>query len=211
MRERGAPETNPENENNARLNLGDTLLALSRLEEAEAQFRAVEGMVRAPRSQERYMMWRYAQHLFHSYGELWLARGDTARALAYADECLDLATPTTSRKNVVKGRRLRGHALLAQSRLAEAEQELDTALAIARQVGNPCQLWKTYGALGDLRRAQGRAEEAHAAYYTALDIIAGVAAALSDASLRETFLTSVHVQHIHQLTEVPSGSREIHH
>src|SRR5207302_9332675 len=130
--------------------------------------------------------------------ELWLARGDAARALAYADECLALAEPTTSRKYVAKGRRLRGQALLAQGSLAEAEQELDTALQIAQQVGNPCQLWSTYAACGDLRRAQGKAQDAHEAYQAALAIIDRVAAALTDASLRETFLTSAHVQHIRQ-------------
>jgi tetratricopeptide (TPR) repeat protein len=198
VRERGTSETNPETENNARLNLGDALLALGRLEDAEAQFRAVEQMVRTPRPHNRYMLWRYAQHLFHSYGELWLARGDAARALAYADECLALAEPTNSRKYVAKGRRLRGQALLAQGRLAEAEQELDTALQIAQQLGNPPQLWKTYVALGDVRRVQGRGQDAHAAYHAALAIIDRVAAALTDASLRETFLTSAHIQHIRQ-------------
>jgi tetratricopeptide (TPR) repeat protein/DNA-binding XRE family transcriptional regulator len=197
-RERGAPETTPECENNARLNLADTLLALGRLQDAAEQFRAVEQAVRTPRPQDRYMLWRYAQHLFHSYGELWLARGNPDQALVYADECLALAEPTNSRKYVAKGRRLRGQALLAQDRLAEAEQELDTALRIAQQVGNPCQLWSTYAARGDLRRAQGRAQDARTAYHAALAIIDSVAASLTDASLRETFLTSAHVQHIRQ-------------
>src|SRR5579872_3305204 len=142
------------------------------------------------------MLWRYAQHLFHSYGELWLARGDAARALAYADECLALAEPTNSRKYVVKGRRLRGQALLAQGRPAEAERELSMALQIAQQLGNPYQLWSTYAAQGDLGRAQGRAQDAREAYQAALAVVDGVAAALSDAPLRETFLTSAHVQHI---------------
>jgi tetratricopeptide (TPR) repeat protein len=189
----------PECENNARLNLGDSLLALGRLDDAEEWFRTVEQMVRTPRPQERFMLWRYAQHLFHSYGEVWLARGDATRALAYADECLAFAEPTNSRKNVVKGRRLRGQALLAQGRLAEAERELDTALQMALQVGNPPQLWKTYVARGDLRRAQGKAQDAHAAYQAALASIDGVAASLTDALLRETFLNSAHVQHIRHL------------
>jgi tetratricopeptide (TPR) repeat protein len=201
--ERGAPETNPEAENNARLNLGDTLLALGRLDDAEEQFRAVERMVRTPRPRDRSMQWRYAQHLFHSHGELWLARGDATRALAYADECLALAEPTNSRKNVVKGRRLRGQALLAQGRLAEAAREVDAALQVAQEVGNPCQLWRTYAARGDLCRAQGRAQDARTAYHAALAIIERVAAALDDALLRDTFLMSAYVEDMRQRARLP--------
>ena len=36
-------------------------------------------------------------------GELYLARGDPAKAQEFADQCLKLATHTNSRKYVVKG------------------------------------------------------------------------------------------------------------
>src|SRR5205823_5244799 len=115
----------------ARLNVADNLVALGRPEEAEEQFRTVEAVVRNPRPHERWMAWRYSQHLFHSYGELWLDRGEPVRALAYADECLELAEHNSSMKNVVKGRRLRGQALLAMGRLDQAEQELSASLEVA--------------------------------------------------------------------------------
>ncbi len=142
------------------------------------------------------MLWRYSQHLFHSYGELWLARGDHAKALAYADECLQLAEPSDSKKNIVKGRRLRGQVFLAQGKLAEAEKELAAALKVAKEIGNPPQLWKTHVALGDLRKAQEKPDDARQAYRDALSVIEGVAAGLEDESLRETFLGSDHVQGI---------------
>ena len=97
---------------NARLNLGDSLLALGRLEEAEEHFQKVERVVRNPTPPERFAIWHYSQRLFHSYGELWLARGDYDKALSYADECIELAESTDRPKNIVKGRRLRGQALL---------------------------------------------------------------------------------------------------
>jgi tetratricopeptide (TPR) repeat protein len=191
----------PECESNARLNLGDSLLALGRPDEAEEQFQRVEQVVRNPRPQDRWMLWRYSQHFFHSYGELWLARGDYGKALAYADECLALAEPSDSRKNIVKGRRLRGQVFLAQGKLTEAEKELATALEIAQQVGNPPQLWKTHAALGNLRKAQGRLDDARQAYRDAFAVIERVAAGLSDESLRETFLSSDHVQDIRRAAE----------
>ncbi len=142
------------------------------------------------------MLWRYSQHLFHSHGELCLMRGEHDKALAYADECLHLAEPSDSKKNIVKGRRLRGQGLLAQGKLAEAERELATALEIAKEIGNPPQLWKTHAALGELRQAQGKADDARQAYRDALSVIDGVAAGLEDESMRETFLSSDHVQEI---------------
>jgi hypothetical protein len=68
----------------ARLNLGDNLVALGRPDEAEEQFRVVEEVSRSPRPADRWLAWRYSQHLFHSYGELWLSRGETERAMSYA-------------------------------------------------------------------------------------------------------------------------------
>jgi len=176
----------PEVEFNARLNLADSLLALGRLDEAEEQLRPVEAVYRKPKPQERFMLWRYAQHLFHTYGELWLVRGDTERALEYAGECLMLAEQSDSRKNIVKGRRLRGQVLTVQVKLAEAEPEIEMALRIAKEVGNPPQLWKTLVALGDLRNAQGQEKEATVAYGEAVAVIERVAAALEDEALRET-------------------------
>ncbi|MGH9003463.1 MAG: hypothetical protein ACRDYV_10075, partial [Acidimicrobiia bacterium] len=150
-------------------------------------------VVRHPTPPDRWNLWRYAQHLFHSYGELWLARDEAATALAYGNECLELAEASGSRKNIVKGRRLRGQALAANGELEPAEVELTTALTLAQTVGNPPQLWKSYAALGDLRRLQGLTDEAHGAYLAALAVIEGVAEDLGEGS-RETLLGSAHVQ-----------------
>jgi tetratricopeptide (TPR) repeat protein len=188
------PDT--EIQNNARLNLGDSLAALGRADEAEEHFLAVEQIVRQPRPPDHWMLWRYAQHLFHSYGELWLVRGNTEQALAYADRCLALAEPSDSRKNIVKAYRLRGQALLVQGRLAEAEREIVRALGLARQLGNPPQLWKTYAALGELRQTQGKPEEARLAFRAAVTTIDQVARSLGDATLQASFLSSSHVRQI---------------
>ncbi|HEY3080215.1 MAG TPA: AAA family ATPase [Chloroflexota bacterium] len=185
----------PECEINARLNLGDNLVALGRPNEAEEHFQYVERVVRDPRPKDHWALWRYSQHFFHSRGELCLLRDDHARALTYADECLALAEQSDSRKNIVKALRLRGQALLARRQPREAEPELTRALDVARQVGNPLQLWKTLAALGDLRRAQGRADEAGRAYRGALAVVEGVAAGLTD-ERRGVFLDSPHVHGI---------------
>jgi len=188
----------PEAESNARVNLGDNLLALGRLDEADRHFQEVEQMVRNPRPQDYNMLWRYSQHLFHSFGELWLARGDLNKAMAYADECLALAEQSSSEKNMVKGHRLRAQVFLAQGKLEEANQELSIALEFAKQVGNPPQLWKTYAFMGDLRQTQERQNDAYRAYGDALAVIEEVAAGLKNKTLRDMFMGSHHVQEIRQ-------------
>jgi tetratricopeptide (TPR) repeat protein len=193
--------------NNALLNLGDCLVGLGRPDEAEEHFQAVEQVVRNPSSEDRWMLWRYAQHLFHSYGEVWLARGELDKARAYADECLELAESSVSRKNIVKARRLRAQVFLAQSDLPEAEVELGRALAVAHDLGNPPQLWKTLVTVGELREAQDRPDAARQAYQEALAVVEQVAVGIRDEALRTTFLTSTHVQHIRQLAAAATGAR----
>jgi tetratricopeptide (TPR) repeat protein/transcriptional regulator with XRE-family HTH domain len=190
------PDT--ELQSNARLNLGDCLLALGSADEAEEHFLAIEQVVKQPHPQDHWMLWRYAQHLFHSYGELWLGRGDLEHALAYADRCLALAEPSDSAKNIVKACRLRGQVLLAQGKQGEAEREIARALQLAQRLGNPPQLWKSYAALGELRNAQGNDEAARAAYNAAVTIIDQVARGLA-APLRVIFLSSPHIRQIYAL------------
>jgi len=188
----------PECESNARLNLGDNLLALGQIDEAEGQFQKVEQVVRNPRPQDHYMLWRYSQHLFHSYGELWLTRGDLNKAMAYADECLALAEQSNSQKNIVKGLRLKGQVFIMQGLIAEAEQELSSALKVALRVGNPTQLWKTYAVMGDLKQTQERPNDAWRAYGDALAVIEEVAAGLKKRKLRDIFMGSQPVLEIRQ-------------
>jgi tetratricopeptide (TPR) repeat protein len=153
------PAIDFELEGNARINLGDTLLALQRVDEAEQQLLEVERVARRPTSQQTHMLWRWSQHLFASLGELRLAQGDAGGALALADECLALAVSTDSRKNLVKGHRLRGRALRALGRSQEAMADLEQAVSIAQVVGNPLQLWCSLAAVGRSADALGVIED----------------------------------------------------
>ena len=202
IRASGAPLA--EVETQTLLNVGENFLALGLFGEAEKAFFEVEEVVRHPKPNQLWVHWRFSERFFHSYGEFRLARGDLPGALGLADECVELASHNGSMKVIVKGRRLRAQALTAQGRLDLAEQELDSALEMAQQVRNPPQLWKAYLALGDLRAAQGRHDEATQAYHAALAVIDEVAAALTDESRRATFLRSDHVERIRQAaSEIP--------
>jgi tetratricopeptide (TPR) repeat protein len=197
----------PEIIRNAEINLGDDYLLLGDLEQAQRYLEKVyKDTQQRGKWGEEYMKWRYSQHLYHSLGELWLTRGDAAQALEFAEECLRLAEPTMSRKNLVKGWRLKGQALLTQGRGEQAEAALSRALTIAREIGNPPQLWKTYQALGALYVSQADLERARVAYQSAMDVIDGVAEQLQDQALQRTFLAARAVQEIRErLAQVSRG------
>jgi class 3 adenylate cyclase/tetratricopeptide (TPR) repeat protein len=200
---RTAAMPTPEVEMHSLLNVAENLLALGRTDEAEEYLRDVEAVVRHPDPKHRWAHWRYSQRFLLDAGQLWLERGDPARAIGYAEECLAMAEETGSRKHVAMARRLKGRALLAQGKLDPAEPELIAALKLTEEVGNPPQIWKSHAALGDLRAAQGRADQARQAYHDAVAVIDRVAAGLTDESLRATFLASDHVQRIREEAETP--------
>ena len=187
------PLLDPEVEMNARLNAADNLLALERSADAQEQLTLVERVVRNPQPPERWMLWRYSQHYFHTQGELSLAEGDFERALGLADECIALATATGVLKNIVKGRRLRGQALMARAEFDAAASDLTAALDLALEIGNPGQIWKTQAAVGDLHSRSNRPAEARESYAAALAVLERVAGSLRDNELRETLLASASV------------------
>src|SRR5262249_37986036 len=198
----------PEIIRNAEINLGDDYLLLGDLEQAQSYLEKVyaETQQRGKWGEE-WMKWRYAQHLYHSLGELWLTKGYAAQALGFAEECLKLAEPSMSRKNLVKGWRLKGQALLAQGQGEQAQEALSRALTPAREIGKPPQLWKTYQALGALYESQTDLGRARTAYQSAMDVIAGVAERLQDQELQRIFLAARPVQAIRERLAQVSGGR----
>src|SRR5262249_16125083 len=187
----------PEIIRNAQINLGDYHILLGDLEQAQHYLEKVyRDSQQHGKWGEETMKWRYLQHCCHSLGELWLTKGDAEKALRFAEECLRVAEPTESRKNIVKGRRLQGQAVCLQGRLAEAESTLQKALALAKEVGNPPQLWKTYRALGELYERQGAADKAQSAYASAIAVIESVASRLRDQEIKRVFLSARPVQEI---------------
>jgi tetratricopeptide (TPR) repeat protein len=178
-RKRGDPETLA----NAEINVGDALISRGDLALASEILEGVLRLVKKPATSD-WMKWRYSTHLFASLGDLCLARGDPDGARAWADQCLEIATRTKARKNLVKGWRLRGQIAIATRQPDEARVALDQALAIAQRIGNPGQLWKTHAAVGRFHEAIGRREQALAAYRAAREVLDGVRTRLQNAELR---------------------------
>jgi tetratricopeptide (TPR) repeat protein len=180
------------------LNVADIFLAKGDLVLAQDVLDGVHRLVKAPTTSD-WLKWRYSTHLFASLGEVWLAREEPGRAREFADQCLDLATRTSSRKNLVKAWRLRGEIALARSELEGAEGALRQALAIAEAIGNPTQLWKTHVTWGRLCAVARRPDEAGQAYRAARAVLARVEAGLQDPALRASLARAPDVRQVYQL------------
>jgi tetratricopeptide (TPR) repeat protein len=181
-RRRRDPGTQP----NAELNLGEIVSSRGDLAVAQEIFDGVHRYWKNP-SASLWMRFRYSIRMFAGMGELALARGDVAAARTYSAECLDLATRTGSRKNLVKGWRLAGEIERAQRNWDRAEGDLRKALALAASLGNPVQYWRTEVALGQLLSDVGRPDESRDAYRRAYARMQQVRESLRDERLRAAF------------------------
>jgi transcriptional regulator with AAA-type ATPase domain/tetratricopeptide (TPR) repeat protein len=162
----GQRRRDPGTQPNAELNLGDIFRARGDLLRAQEFYDGVHRYYRDPASSV-WMRVRYSTRMFAGLGELALLRGDLTAARQYSAECLELATRTGSRKNLVKGWRLAGELECAQRNWDRAEAHLRTALGLAASLGNPVQYWKTEIALGQLLRQAGRPDKARDAFQRA--------------------------------------------
>jgi tetratricopeptide (TPR) repeat protein len=202
-RRRKDPGTIP----NAELNLGDVFLARGDLPLARELYEGIDRYAGEPSTSE-WMRFRYTIRLEASSGALWLARGDLERACRHAERCLDAATRTDSRKNLVKGWRLTGEIAQARRRWDDAEQALRRALAVAEAIGNPPQLWLTHLALARLSSARGRADEARREAARGEAVVAAVLSQLRDEPLRASLARAAAVQELRALAAgAPASER----
>jgi DNA-binding NtrC family response regulator/tetratricopeptide (TPR) repeat protein len=181
-RARGDPETI----SNAELNLADCYVVTGDYALAHELLSGIRRRVEDPAT-SAWMQWRYTQHLAASLGELALARGNLAEAHMHAKECIERAARYGSRKYLVRGKRLLADIELAAGRPREAEAPLRDALAVAKAIGNPTQLWKTYVSSRRVYRKLGQIDAADQAHAAALAITEGIRANLPSPAARTTF------------------------
>lgn len=175
---------NREIEANARQNLADDAMRTGDLEETRLHLDSLAPTVLSPTPPDRFMYWRWTMRWWCIRGELDLLLDDPDSALAAADTCLETGTKTNSRKYIVRGRRLRGRALAAAGDTEGAEVELDAALQLAREIGNPPQLWRTLIARAETFPAH------RVAAAEALSVIDAVVESLGDHPLATTLAGS---------------------
>jgi len=190
---------------NAELNLGDIALLKGDLALARDYLEGVDHLVRDPTTSE-WMRWRYSIHLFASLGELAFARGDLDQARRHADECLERATRTRSRKYLVKGWRLRGQIAQARRMWENADNALSEALTVAEFIGNPTQLWATHMARGQLHSLRHAPQAAQQAYLAARSVIDRTKSGLHNPGLRASLESAPLIRRVYESTG-PDGAQ----
>jgi len=166
-----------------RNNEGDAFMAQGELGAAAEALDETLHTVQHPPS-SRWMTWRYATHCYASLGQLALLRGDADRARRFADQSLEIATPTAARTFESAAWRIKGESATTRRAWTEANDLLQRALAIALAIAEPRQIWLSQLALGRLRAALGRKDEARERYRAALDMIEASRARVQDPGLR---------------------------
>ena len=180
-----------ESEANALVNLGVDHLWLGDPERAEQYFGEATSLLE---KQFGGFRWRWKTRLLAAWGELYLNRGDAVCALGYAEQCLQLAKSTSARKNMVKGWKLKGEALVALDRVEEAVSYLEKAISMADEIGNPPLAWKSRYALAHVLQQLGRDGQSRQLYKQAAAAVEQTASSLSDPAMRETFLSAAPVR-----------------
>jgi predicted ATPase/DNA-binding CsgD family transcriptional regulator len=121
--------------------------------------------------------------------DLALARRDPALALDITEQLIASAANLSGEQVIPRLWKLRGEALAALDREAEAETVLTAARAAAQEQGLRPWLWRVYIDLGMLYQAQARREEAEQAFSTARSLIEELATNVADEQLRTHFLS----------------------
>jgi class 3 adenylate cyclase/tetratricopeptide (TPR) repeat protein len=181
-----------------RNNEADAMLAQGDLAGASEALKESLHTVQHP-PPSRWMTWRYATHCYASLGQLALLRGDAELARRMADQRLELATPTSSRKYESWAWRVKGESATALHAWDEAEEALRRAHAIAETIRQPRSTWLCQLALGRLDTARGRRDDALGHYRAARALIAALRAGVQDPGLRAGLESSPLIREVEDL------------
>jgi DNA-binding CsgD family transcriptional regulator len=127
--------------------------------------------------------------IWYLRAELALARGEPDLALRIIDQLLASTNKLSNGQSIPRLSKVRGEALVALQRAAEAETELRAAQEAAHTLGWRPLLWRICVAQGKLYQTQARREEAEQAFSTARALIGELAANIADEHLLEYFLS----------------------
>jgi class 3 adenylate cyclase/tetratricopeptide (TPR) repeat protein len=132
----------------------------------------------------RWMTWRYGTHCYAGQAQLAVLRGDADRARRFADQSLELSTPTGARKYQSWAWRIKGESARLRGAWDEAEQALHQAVALAEGVAQPRLAWMAIDALARLDAARGRHESAAKRYAEAWTLVQRLRERTHHAALR---------------------------
>jgi tetratricopeptide (TPR) repeat protein len=147
----------------------------------------------------RWMTWRYSAHCYASLGQLALQQGDADRARRFADQSLEIAVPTGSRAFESWAWRIKGESATRRRAWQEAQDSLGRSVEIAESIRHPRHEWLSWLALGRLRAAEGRRDEARQCYQAAWKIVTALRARASDPGLRAGLASASSIRELDEL------------
>jgi predicted Zn-dependent protease len=128
---------------------------------------------------------------------VWCTRADLALAMGCAERALEIAEKLSAARQkypnarpIVHVSRLRGEALTALHRYAEAEVALKEASAIVHEIGGRPLLWRILLTLHRAYEGQGKQAEAQQAAGEARTILLELVAQTPEGNLREGLLAA---------------------
>jgi predicted ATPase/class 3 adenylate cyclase len=127
--------------------------------------------------------------LWSGAADLALARGDHTSALTIADRLIH-SVPGAGRGPMPRLDLLRGNALTALERHADADGALAAAHDGAVWCGARPLQWRILAAQGRLEEAEGRSDDARRSFALALSLVTELAEAMADDALRAVFVAS---------------------
>jgi tetratricopeptide (TPR) repeat protein len=161
--------------------LASTAILLHDLVQAETVLHAALNADTAAETMAQRMLWCASV-------ELALAQEQPTRALEIIDRLIASAAQGAEGESSLRVLKLRGEALAALQRPAEAEVAFKRALEIATTLGMRPMQWRLCIALGKLYHTQGQEDEAEQAFATARTLIEELGATITDEPLRENYL-----------------------
>ena len=178
--------------------LGSIVLGLANLglKRYPAALRAFEEV--AARSDRRpvVMDWILQMPLRLGLADYWLARRGLVRAREEASALCRLAATSGERTYLALGRRVLAEVALASRDARSGERELAAAFDALDGREAPLAEWRVCATAARYEQAQGRGARADAHRARSIAVLDRLAASLSDADLRRTFLTHPTVQGI---------------
>jgi tetratricopeptide (TPR) repeat protein len=181
-----------EAEANSLINLGSDFAHMGEDRKTMPAFREVEACFQ----RDAWSRWRYNLRLQAGTSEYWLSQGDPEQAQEHANRLLEEAGSREVRKYIATAYKLLAEAAMARGDLADAEVKLAAALDLLHRYPAPLVAWRTYVALGRLRRRTGDGEAARGAFAPAAAIVGEIAANVREDELRATFLNSTAVREV---------------
>ncbi len=142
--------------------------------------------------------WRWHIPLLRARGELALIEGRLDDAWTFAEQSLQMAIQSDSRKHVARAQRLQGEILTAKGRLEESAPLLRASVKLSEAIKTPREIWLGKAALGKVLARVGKDKEAERQLSQATQTVEGVLGKLQAPRLRHSFMTAEPVEEIYR-------------